>query len=570
MSSSKSSLLKTNVVHFRGLLSNGVQYSVPAYQRDYSWTKENWEDLWEDLLEVKKTGNPHYMGAIVLTERGQDDFLVIDGQQRLATLSILVVAALRCLRDWGQLTSETWQKDKRIDLLKSGFLGGEHPVTLQITPKLKLNSTNRRFYEGTILQLSDPVSVPGLPPSERLLWDAVLFFTAKIEAEFGSTRNAEDLAQFVFEQAGTLLNFIQVTVDDEAGAYTVFETLNARGMELTAGDLLKNYLLSIIHSTGEGQLTAASELWKDISNRVSSNHLPEFLRHYLNSRIPFVRKDRVYKSIKSQVTTPSQGFALLKELEAASILIEALDDPTSSFWTELQSGRTSARKLKLYRVTQYRPLAIAAFRSLKTSEFERVLHAIDIVSFRYNIIAQRNTNELEFIFNRLAIRISEGELKSGREVQNALMTEAYVPDEEFREAFAKRSFPLPSQQNKLVKHILLTLQRQTHKLHGDWETDPATIEHVLPKHPAESWFTEFSDQTHPRYVDRLGNFLLLESKLNSREAANQSFASKCKVYAQSQYPDTAQLQFSDWNPAVIDSRQEKMAKTATACWRLEP
>ncbi|MDX2065119.1 MAG: DUF262 domain-containing HNH endonuclease family protein [Fimbriimonadaceae bacterium] len=565
---SKSTLLATKTVNLRTLFSNGTHYEVPAYQRDYSWSEEHWEDLWDDIVASEKSGRPHYMGAIVLTEQAVDQYRIIDGQQRLATLSILVVAALRSLQDWIANGVQPEANAQRRELLRNAFLGGLHPVTLRTAPKLTLNESNRRFYEGILLNLQNPPSVSALPPAEKLLWNALEFFRAKLREKFFADQDGEALATFIYEVVSTLLVFIQVTVEDEAGAYTVFETLNARGLELTAGDLLKNYLLSTVHVAGEGSLRQAGESWQAIANRVQARRLPEFLRHCLNSRLPFVRQGRVYKSIRTDVKDASQVFALLEELDQASVLVEALDDPTHGFWDELPGANKAVRSLKLYGVVQYRPLAIAVFRNQKLHDLERVLRAIDVISFRYSMIAQRNTNKLEDVYNRLAIKVTNQELLSGLDVENALKGEIYVSDDEFKEAFAKRAISTGGQKTRLVKYVLFALQKQEFNTDRDWETDPATIEHVLPTNPDESWKPYFAGDLHERYVDRLGNYLLLESKLNAKLAGNKPYAEKLEIYAQSQYPGTSRIEFPEWTPQAIESRQQQMARFATAIWKL--
>lgn len=563
----KNGLLTTKTVSLRSLLSNGVQFTVPRYQREYSWTQEHWEDLWEDLMEVEKTGRPHYMGAIVLTDRGQEDFLIIDGQQRLATLSLLVIAALRCLKEWDEREGINANKP-RIDLLTSAFLGMQHPATLRTSPKIRLNDANRSFFEGILLPLDDPVSISALRQAEKSTWEAMLFFQRKLEEWSGGVRDGETLASFIYDTVSTSLLFIQVIVEDEAGAYTVFETLNARGLELTAADLLKNYLMSVVHETGEGSLDAASTIWSEISGRVEARRIPEFLRHYLNSKSSYVRLEKVYKKIRSEVKSATQAFAFLRELDRASILIEALDDPTSSFWHDLPDGRKAARNLHLYGVKQYRPVALAALRQLPPDHFEKVLRALHILSFRYTVIGQKNTNQLEYVFNRVAVGIESQELKTWQQVQAALALDAYPNDDEFREAFTLCSFPVPGQRTKLVRHILLELQRQLYGGDQDWESSSATIEHVLPKNPTEEWSQEFPEDVQSRYVDRLGNMVLLEPKLNHKEAANEPIAKKAKIYAASSYPLTSKGDYDIWTPKFIEERQAKLAKTATAIWRL--
>ena len=106
-------------MNLRALLANGKRYEVPHYQRDYSWGEEHWEDLWDDLQEVQSSHRQHYMGALVLQETAAtDQFRIIDGQQRIATLSLLFVAGLRCLNELVAAGVDPQDNADRVKLLR--------------------------------------------------------------------------------------------------------------------------------------------------------------------------------------------------------------------------------------------------------------------------------------------------------------------------------------------------------------------------------------------------------------------------------------------------------------------
>ena len=103
----KTNLLKTNDVTFLDLIGNGKKYHVPAFQRDYSWEQEHWEDLWNDIDDlVEQPEGRHYMGALVVESTSDRDFQIVDGQQRMATLSILALAIIATLCEQGATDSE--------------------------------------------------------------------------------------------------------------------------------------------------------------------------------------------------------------------------------------------------------------------------------------------------------------------------------------------------------------------------------------------------------------------------------------------------------------------------------
>ncbi|HNN92899.1 MAG TPA: DUF262 domain-containing HNH endonuclease family protein [Pseudomonadota bacterium] len=563
-------ILETNTLNLRDLLSNGKLYEVPPFQRDYSWTEENWEELWLDFLELEKTDRPHYMGTIVLQSQRPDHFQIIDGQQRLATLSLFVIAALRCLRELIGLGADAESNRRREALLRTAFLGAEHPVTLLTHPKLRLNSENHRFYEGTLLALKDPLSLRALPPGERLLFRAMEYFFGKLHERFVIEKKGAELTSFVYERVASQLLFIQIKVQDELSAYTVFETLNARGLELSSADLLKNYFFSMAHTTGQGNLRASQGLWQEIAEKIQAKEIPEFLRHYLNSRMPNVRKERVYKTIRQEITTAQQVFEWLNNLKDAAELVEALEDASHPLWEEpeLVSARPHVTHLLLYRVTQYRPLIFAGWRNLPRSEIPNLLRICDVIAFRYGVICQRNSNRLEDVYNRVALALEKKEIASVREVRERLQP-IMVPDDEFRDAFAKRAIVADGQQKRLVRYILTAIEKQAHGHDVDFETTPATIEHILPKSREGEWERNFTEEQHERTVDRLGNYLLLETKLNNRRAGNGSFSEKRSVYSESQYIETREFgsAYEDWTPKAIDARQAQLARIATAIWK---
>lgn len=126
----RSTLLKTDTEDLKELLSNGKSYTVPSYQRDYSWKQEHWEDLWEDLATVEANREDHSMGAIVLESGERKHFRVIDGKQRIATLSILNLACMDYLYGLARGGVDATANEERAALLESSYLGVKDPTSL--------------------------------------------------------------------------------------------------------------------------------------------------------------------------------------------------------------------------------------------------------------------------------------------------------------------------------------------------------------------------------------------------------------------------------------------------------
>jgi hypothetical protein len=555
-------LLDTSTITLGDLFSNGKIYKIPPFQRDYSWVTEQCEDIWTDLTELRESRQPHYMGAIVLQEK-DDSVIVIDGQQRMATLSILIIALLRKIKELKDSGIEPEKNEERYNLLYSQYIGAKDPASLKYSSKLYLNKNDDGFYQGYLVNYGTPHNIRKLSDSERRLWDAYEFYRKKIDEKYKDERKGEVIAEFIKDIIGKRLIFIRIFVQDELGAYTVFETLNARGLELTATDLLKNYLFSLV-ADSETDMSHVERKWKDITGNVGMDVFPEFLRHYLNSKQPNVRAERLFKAIKSQITTKDHVFSLLEKLEKAAVWYKALSDPYDELWGDCPECKTHVRHLNLFKVKQYKPLILACIATDKDNTFlGGVLRTIVVISFRFNIIARKSTHQLEETYNKVAMEISENGIQTEREIKKGLMP-IYIRDEDFKNAFETIDI---SRKSKLTKYILCSLEKHLSEQDLDFETASATIEHVLPENPGDEW-QEFSEEDRERFLYRLGNMTLLEKKLN-QEVANKPYEEKQPVYERSQYTMTKNIDFHSWTQAAILERQKNMSGWALTVWRID-
>jgi len=561
----RGNLLSTSDVTLKTLLGNGMRYSVPPYQRDYSWKEEHWEDLWLDLVDVSEDeDSQHYMGAIVLQQNDRELFTVIDGQQRLATLSIVVLAAVSLLEERASAEIEKGDNSERARLLRDGFLGTKDPGSLRYSSKLSLNRNDDVFYQGTLLQLKAPHAPSRLPHSNRLLWQAFGYFHSKLAVRFPSNDEGGSLARFINEAIAQRLLFIRVQVDDDLSAYTVFETLNARGLDLTASDLLKNYLMALVARRSETDLKHVLDQWSRITDTVGIRTLPDFLRHHLNSRQPFVRQERLFKAIKADVRTAEDVFALLDELERSAVLYQALQDPYDPYWADLPIAKEQVRILNLLGVKQFKSLALSTGRKVPDS-LQDLLRFCMLISVRYTIIGDLNPSELERVYNEVAVAIERDTLLTSGQIREALR-QVSVSDEDFRDAFSRRSIAASGRSKKVVRYILCALERQLGHPDVRDETCAATIEHILPENLGNSWETTYSHDQHERFVQRLGNYTLLDPSQN-RDLGNLSFSDKLAGYKNSGYRMTSRISASEWTPDLIEARQREMAGWAATVWQ---
>jgi len=379
-------LLDTKTVNLNEVLGNGKIYRVPQFQRDYSWGQDNWEDLWSDISIVKTTGSPHYMGSVVLQNDGSKQFLIIDGQQRFTTLSILTLAFISRIQKLSDDGIEVDANKERVDILMRQYIGQKDPASLRYSSKIFLNENNDGFYQQRLLAFKQPINVSKLSDSEKLMWEAYLFFQKNIEKDF-KTQSGEDLANVLNKTVGDLLMFIQITVEDELNAYTVFETLNSRGVELTSTDLLKNFLFSLV-AKSKTDLDQVKSQWKKIIDAIGLKDFPVFLRYYLQATKQMVTKESLFKVVKQYVKVNSDVFDLLDHLETYAYIYIALNAPDDELWVVDKEIRNYVNALKIFRVTQWKPLAMVAFERLPVAEFKKLISAIVSISYRYNLIAK--------------------------------------------------------------------------------------------------------------------------------------------------------------------------------------
>ena len=567
---SRANILSTTTTNYLDLIGNGKGYRVPPYQRDYSWTEEEWEDLWNDVVDLhRQPDSRHYMGALVVQAASDREFLVIDGQQRLATIGILSLAVIRKLEHMADRRIDPERNRERAGELRSRFIGEKDPASLVESSRLNLNETDDAFYQDYLVQLRDPFNPRGLPRSNALMWKCFRYFSDRLDDLPNVQDDGEALTKVLSETVARRLLFILITVDDELNAYIVFETLNSRGLELTTTDLLKNYLFSKV--TAPGDLKALRRRWQSLVATVTQERFPDFLRYHLLCEEPGIRKQRLFKLVRERVRMPEQAFGLLEALEARAELFAALADANHEYWVEVPEAKPFVRDLILFHARQVTPLFFAAWERFSPEDFARVLKLAGVITFRYSVVSALNTNVLEPTYHAAAKAVLEGHAASPRAVFERLRS-IYVSDEKFRTDFARLAIRARGQRKKIVKYILCRLEAD---LRGDarldHETDPATIEHILPQNPAGAWVDEFPAETWEEAIDRLGNLTIIEAR-RGRAIGSTAYAEKRLVYEESAYALTRNVSETapeEWTLALLEARQQQLAERAVHVWRAD-
>ena len=558
-------LLDTSTVSLSDIIGNGKIYKVPSYQRDYSWKFDHWEDLWADIQTVLNGEGVHYMGSIVLqnkSKNGEKIYSVIDGQQRLGTLTLIVLATMKTIKNLVDKNIEKEKNEERISLLSKKFLGDKDPGSLTYSAKLELNENNNSFFQSHLLVFRPPLNEKTLGDSDKLLWQAYNFFLGKITSHFANNDNGEQIVNFLNKRIAEKLKFIQIIVEDELSAYTVFETLNYRGERLTVSDLLKNFLFSLATKT---DLQHVKDKWKKTVDTIGLDKFPTFLRHYWISKNKLTSEKHLFKSLKESVQSSPQVIDLLDELEKNAQLYNALTTYTDKIWVGQKDVIKRIREIELFKEKQALPILLACYNNLPTEEFAKVLRIVSVLTFRYTVIGGLHTNLKEDVYNKAAIKISKNELLTASSIASEIKA-LYTSDKDFKNDFSTASIST-KRGKKLVRYILFEIENHLSHADNDYEVNPATIEHILPENAGDDWVSNFPSSIQEALVYRLGNYTLLEDDKN-RECGTKLFNDKKIIYATSQYFLSKQVNSNDWTPNTLDDRQNKLADYASAVWRL--
>lgn len=547
---------------YRQLMGNGLRYEIPKFQRDYSWEAEHWDDLWQDIRALlADEDNEHYMGYLVLQTSNNKEFQIIDGQQRLTTMSLLILSTLKCLKELVDSGIEAENNLKRKDSLLNSYIGYVDPVTLISNNKLKLNRNSDDYYKQHLVLLKE-LPLRNTNSSEKQMRECFNWYYDRIKKEFNT---GESLAAFIDNIVDKLF-FTVIEVTDQLNAFKVFETLNARGVQLSSADLLKNYLFFVVDETKPhiSEIEELENIWSKIVGKLGEQKFEDYLRYYWNSINKSVGKKNLFKNVKGNIKSKEQVFELIRNLNDTADLYLAIQNPEDEFWRDKPEIPKSLKELKLFQIRQINSLFLSALRNLEVENFKKLAKICSVISFRYNIIGGLNPNAQEDVYNTVALKIS-----SNKRFEVADFQTIYVSDLNFENDFSTKEFRNTTRNHKIVKYILSKIEVYQHKNEIDPESDLFTIEHILPENADDTW-GNFTFEEINRSVYRMGNLTLLERKLN-REAGQKGYVEKIVLFAQSNSELTKTLpdNFNTWNEDKLAARQRELAKHAKAIWKIQ-
>jgi len=549
------------------ILTRSHRFEVPDYQRQYSWTEEQWAELWEDLNSLEE-GEMHFLGSIVVVSgayepTGSTKLQLVDGQQRLSTISILL-CALRTR--YSEL-----EENNAVDQINDKYLrdrGFEETY-----PRISLGRLDHQDYIKVIEGKHSKVS------QNKLLRESYEYFYSKVESY------TLDELNVIRDKLLNRMSIVMIRSNSESSAFRLFETLNDRGLELSAVDLMKNYLLSVAHQDSNVDSENIKEDWEQILLTIRNVDKPvRLFRHYIMSTPDpkterRVTESRVYDRFKSLVDGIQRRDNIdletfVADMESQARLYVGISNATIQSFSPQQNRAVNDRLIALSAIgaTPARTLMLRTFYELDDpARITKILELIESLMLRWNVSRYSTGSEIDKLFSRLCHRafVENDPVDYIRyEFQRTAPS-----DEEFERNFAQRSH----RQNDQTKYILDTIERKHFMVSGEGkeiaDRSKVHIEHVAPRRTFSAkkydpWidYLDVDEQTFSEYRNRIGNLTLFEQRLNIR-ASNSPFEQKKDYYLDSDFEMTRALcENEEWSIGHIDDRSRELAFIAKDIW----
>jgi hypothetical protein len=542
--------------------------AVPLNQREYSWEEEHINDLYTDYANaIAKGQGSYFLGTIVLT-RGEGDVPeVSDGQQRLATSTILLAA----IRDYFFNNGD----NVRATSIEQEYLLKTDITTTDIVPQLRLNVDDNEFFSKSIL--SSPSSPDRNIKATKLSHERIELAAKTAADHIGNivkpfetkpnlkTDRLLELIKFIRRGAQVIL----LRVPTHLNAFLMFETLNDRGLKISQADLLKNHLFSF---AGD-RMREAQHKWSKMSGILESLGKEDitvtFLHHLLITKYGPTKEREVFDKVRQLVTSQNRSIEFLEELADSANDYAALFNPDHKKWNEY--GTTTRKNISTInrdlRIEQIRPLMFSVARHFSVEEGKAAFRLFVFWSVRILVYGTRG-GFLDRNYSMRAQDIADRKITTADGLRESL-TDVIPTDAMFESAFAEARTSHPY----LARYYLRALEL---KRKGDPEPEfvpsdeeqSINLEHVLPENPTPAEWSDIDADTAKAFYSKIGNMVILQAKKNTL-IGNSRFDIKKPVLRESAYILTQQVaEYSKWGIDEIKDRQKKLAALAVQTWPL--
>jgi hypothetical protein len=508
-------------------LLKGHQFFIPRFQRAYSWEGEHVTAFWNDIID--NLSDNYFIGSMVAYEVGRSKLAVVDGQQRLTTITILLCAI-----------REGFKAIEDLDLAEGLQSYIAQKTRDNKTAYVLQTETSYPFLQEEVLK-SEPADAPySVGHEEQSIQKAYDIFrenisekiaTAMSNKEQSEEDNKIDARQWLKTLRDTVfdLNVIMVTLDNEDDAYLIFETLNTRGKDLALADLLRNHFTKFIKNSSD--VDQAKEKWNKVLDTIQGATItlnPDtFIVHSWQSRYDFVTKAKTFQKVKGRVVKQNAKAHLDRFLSDATHW-RSIFDPEFT-WTKQEKGvARSLEAMRIFKVVQPSPGILSLIRAyrdgrIKYRTLRDTLSEIEKFHFSFNAVtSSRSSGGISGMYSLLGRQIFE----AGDPNQIGLhiadfrqkLRDREADSNEFDVGFAQINYTkAQSSQKSLVQYILRKVAAHE-KQSFIGETDDLTIEHLLPQ-------STIKTKEDAQVIGQLGNLILVDAETNNM-LSTSNFARK--------------------------------------------
>lgn len=549
-----------------GQLLSEAYYKIPRFQRPYSWDHVNLEEFWNDAV-VESEGDYFIGNFVVYDDKGIQG--VVDGQQRLTTITLLLCA----LRDVFHEQGEEKLAQGLHNLIERPNIKAEKYYVLQ-------SETSYPYFQEHIQKfLGKPGVRADVGPEEELLKDAFDYLREKLDGIVDATKSLPNLSaqkksERITDELSKVrdkvlaLKLIFTALDNDDDAYIIFETLNTRGKDLTLSDLVKSHLSRLMKPSNKG-VDLAKDKWAKINETFEESQadlsVSTFIHHYWLSRYEYTTEKKLYKALRKQIKKDN-AVSFLDDLVLESGLYRAIHEPSYRKWKKEELEiRDSLAAMNLFRIKQQLPMVLSVIRhledgTLKIKHVNNVLRAIENFHFAFTAVAsQRSSGGISFMYasNARNLYCSKSSKKVALLKQfKKKLADKRPPIAEFVARFMELKYSTVfTKQKPLIKYILSKIyERNSPGLAIDPEK--MTIEHLVPESPSKG--PALADDQ----IASVGNLILVTQKINNR-LADRPFGEKrtilksCNVWV-----DDVITNAQTWGSSEIQSRAALLAQEA--------
>jgi hypothetical protein len=557
------------------LFNQKERLRIPSYQRRFSWEKEHFEDLWNDLENVGESES-HFFGTIVFMSsthvaQGTNKIDIVDGQQRITTVSILLCA----IRDYLQENFDQEETKDRVETIEENLWLVDRDGERQ-GMRLVLGNLDHKSYENLVHSRIDEIENENIE-------NAYNYFYEQIGTELSDLESIKNLHDKILDR----LIYVSITAKGHSDAYQLFETMNNRGLSLSPVDLMKNYLLMRASKRTDTDEDRVEDLWGEIIKNIDSVQdlnnpgITFFRQYFMSSKLlginEKITKNKLYEPTFTNTIENSDDIEdLLKDIkEKSNLFCDLLNQDIDRFSTSENSEiNRLLRDTRIVSITPFTFLLRAFSETDDVDLLKDLIRKSNALLVRRQI-CDRNTGPHDTIFNHLSQNAFEQDNPDNHMEEYLKADERFPSDEQFKRYFKQESFP----RSNRTKYILAKIE-EDHYGHGGKEVVESRyqvhIEHILPERPGKNltrlWLEPFgiSKDEHSEFKKRIGNLTLLEEDPNI-SASNRSLDKKQEYYTPEETDFNMTHELTDkhkWDIEEIQNRSQELSEIATTVWNL--